>query len=168
MTMTTTPPVPESMIADLERLARTELSTGARLGYVVLALVASAMTIVVSALWLTEPALPLRTRIAFAMLTGIGLGWLAFSIWVLRAKRTILARQRVVAGRLAVTFSGLFTAGCLVFATMTNTQTAWIASAMSLIWLMAALVLWRRAQTALTQLLVRRDLLERQLDGRAR
>ena len=168
MTMTTTSPLPQSMIPDLERLARTELSTGARLGYVVLALVASAMTIVVSALWLTEPALPLRTSVAFAMLTGIGLGWLAFSIWVLRAKRTIPARQRVVAGRLAVAFSGMFAVSCLAFAIVTNTSLAWTASAMSLIWLTAALVLWRRAATALAQLLIRRELLEQQVDGRAR
>src|SRR4051795_5039610 len=112
--MTPIQPPDSSIVASLGYLARTELSLRARLGHVLLALVASAMTVVVLSLWLTEPALPPRTTAAFAMLTIIGLAWVAYSVWVLSARRVMLAQQRVVAGRLAVAFTGAFAAGCML------------------------------------------------------
>lgn len=157
-----------SFVSGLERLARTELSLRARLGHVLLALVASAMTIVVVSLWLTEPALPARTRVAFGMLTAIGLSWAAYSVWVLNTRRVMLARQRVVAGRLAVTFSGAFTAGCVLLAVTTTQHSAWPAAAMGLVLLAVALVLWRRAEAAHATLLARREALERELAPDAR
>ena len=157
-----------SVVTSLERLARTELSLAARMAHVVRALVASAMTIVVASLWLTEPSLPVRTMTAFGLLTIIGLGWVAYSIWVLSARRVMLARQRVVAGRLAVAFAGTFTAACVLFAFTTGAPSAWPATAMSLVLLAAALALWRRATAAYSALLSRRDALERELTGGAR
>lgn len=147
-------------VADIERLARTELSLPARIGHVTLALVASAMTTIVTSLLLTEPALPGRTRAAFAVLAAIGLGWVAFSAWVLRTRRVMLARHRVVAGRLAVTFTGVFAAGCLLFALTTRMPAAWPASAMSCSLLVAAVVLWHRAEADHARLLARRVQLE--------
>jgi hypothetical protein len=128
-----------ALVAGLERLARTELSLGARLVHVALALVASAMTIVVVSLLLTEPALPLRTIVAFGLLGLIGVGWVAYSAWVLTARRVMLARQRVVAGRLAVVFCGTFTGGCVVLAFTTGAPAAWPAMAMSVVMLAHAL-----------------------------
>lgn len=65
-----------SIVAGLERLARTELSLGTRLAHVLLALVASAMTIVVVSLLQTEPALPPRTMTAFGCwLSSASDGW---------------------------------------------------------------------------------------------
>jgi hypothetical protein len=157
-----------SVVTALERLARTELSRGARLGHVVLALVASTMTTVVVALWLTEPVLPARTSAAFGLLTVIGLGWAAYSIWVLRARRVVLARQRVVAGRLAFAFTGVFAAGCLVLGLTTTIQAARPAIAMSLGLLVVALWLWRRAEASHARLLARRETLGRNLAGGAR
>jgi hypothetical protein len=157
-----------SVMAGLGYLARTELSLRARLGHVLLALVASAMTIVVVSLWLTEPALPTRTRAAFAMLAIIGSGWVAYSVWVLSTRRVMLARQRVVAGRLAVAFTGAFAAGCGLLAATTAPGAVWPALAMSLVLLAVALVLWRRADMAHTRLLARRDELERELTRAAR
>ena len=161
--MTTTQPFGPPVVADLERLARTELSLRARVGHVLLALVASALTIVVVSLWLTEPVLPARTAIAFAMLIVIGLGWVAYSVWVLSARRVMLARQRVIAGRLAVAFAGTFAAGCVLLAATTTVSAARPATAMSVVMLAVALWLWRRAETAHAALLVRREALERQL-----
>jgi hypothetical protein len=157
-----------SMAANLERLARTELSLRTRLGHVVLSLVASTMTIVVVSLWVTEPALPARTQIAFGMLAVIGVAWVAYSAWVLRARRVMLAVQRVVAGRLAAAFSGAFTAGCLVLALTTDVAAAWPAFAMGLVLMIVAVALWRRAEARCAALRVRRDTLERELQGRAR
>jgi hypothetical protein len=157
-----------SVVAALGHLARTELSLRARLGHVLLALVASAMTIVVVSLWLTEPALPTRTRAAFALLTIIGLGWVAYSVWVLSARRVMLARQRVVAGRLGVAFTGTFTAGCVLLALTSAPDAIWPALVMSLVQLAVALVLWRRAESAHAALLARREKLERELTRGAR
>ena len=48
----------------------------ARLGYVALLLVSSAMTAVIVSLWLTEAYLPLRTHLAFGAMSLIGIrGW---------------------------------------------------------------------------------------------
>ena len=160
-------PAPE-LAARFERLARTELSRGARIAHVLLALVASALTIVVASLWLTEPSLPLRTSIAFALMTAIGLSWVVYSVWVLSARRVMFARQRVVAGRVAVTFCGVFSVGCVTLAAATDARGAWPAFAMSLALLAIALGLWRRAESAHASLLARRDALERTLAGGAR
>jgi hypothetical protein len=157
-----------SVVADLERLARTELSRGSRLGHVILALVASTLTIVVASLWWTEPALPFRTSAAFGMLIAIGLGWVAYSVWVLRARRVTLARQRVAAGRLAFAFTGLFAAGCLVLALTTAVPAARPATAMGLGLLAAAVWVWRRAEASHAWLLERRETLERELTRGAR
>jgi hypothetical protein len=161
--MTLIQPPDPSVAAGLGHLARTELSLRARLGHVLLALVGSAMTIVVVSLWLTEPALPTRTRTAFAMLSIIGLAWVAYSVWVLSARRVMLARQRVVAGRLAVAFTGAFAGGCVLLASTTPPDAVWPALMMSVALLAVALVLWRRAEAAYAKLLVRREMLERQL-----
>jgi len=161
------PPAP-GLAAGIERLARTELSLGARLAHVLLALVASALTIVVASLWLTEPSLPLRTSVAFALMTVIGLSWTAYSVWVLTARRVMFARQRVVAGRVAVTFCGVFSLGCVTLAAVTDARGAWPAFAMSVALLAIALGVWRRAESAHASLLARRATLERTLAGGAR
>jgi hypothetical protein len=162
-------PVPDpSLVARLERLARTELSTRARLAHVLLVLVASTMTIAIVSLWLTEPVLPARTHAAFGMLTMIGVAWVAYGAWVLRARRVMLARQRVVAGRLAVTFTGAFTIACVLLAATTSVAAGWPAAAMGLVLLAVAVTLWRRAEAHYAALVVRRDTLERELQRSAR
>jgi hypothetical protein len=162
--MTVTHPVAASVADDLRRLTRTELSTGSRVGYVLLALAASAMSVVVASLWLTEPALPLRTHVAFALLLAIGCGWIAFSAWVLTAKRVMLATHRVVASRLAVTFTGGFGAGCAALALASGQPAAWTAAAMAAALLLVAIVLWRRAEIARAALVARRRSLEQQIE----
>jgi hypothetical protein len=163
--MTPIPPLPPSVVVELQRLCRTELSRGARLGHVVLALLASAMSIAIVSLWLTEPVLPLRTQIAFAVLAAIGGGWAAFSVWVLRSRRVMLTRHRQVAGRLAVAFCCAFTLGCVLLAVAADNNAARPALPMSIGLLTVAIVLWRRAETAHSRLLAKRELLQRQLDG---
>jgi hypothetical protein len=162
-------PVPDpSLVARLERLARTELSLRARLAYVLLVLVASTMTIAIVSLWLTEPSLPARTHAAFAMLTVIGLAWTIYGAWVLRARRVMLARQRVMAGRLAVTFTGAFTLACVLLAATTSVAASWPAAAMGIVLLAVAIALWRRAEANYAALAARRDTLERELQRSAR
>ena len=54
----------------VQKLARGELSVKARLGYVALLLVSSAMTAGLVSLWLTEAFLPLRTHLAFGAMAS--------------------------------------------------------------------------------------------------
>lgn len=97
-------------LQDVRKLAGAELSLKARLGYLALLLVAAAMTSVIASLWLTEAVLPLRAQLAFGAMCVIGASWVALSIWALRARRPLFARDRVIAGRLAVTFTAMFMA----------------------------------------------------------
>jgi hypothetical protein len=166
--MTAIPSPDPAVLKKLEQLARTELSLPARLAHVLLGLVASALTIVVVSLWLTEPSLPARTQIAFGLLTVIGAGWVAYSIWVLTARRVMLARHRVVAGRLAVAFNAVFTIGCVLLALTTGSAAAWPAFGMGLGLLAVAVALWWRAESSHARLVARLGVLERELTGGAR
>ena len=152
-------------IARLERLTRTELSRGGRLAHVTLLLVASAMTVVVVSLWLTEPALPLRTSMAFGVLTMIGAGWAIYSGWALNTRHVMLGRQRVIAARLAVTFVAAFTACAGILSLVSTTAAARPALAMGLVMLAIASALWKRADVNYRALVATRAELARQLPG---
>jgi hypothetical protein len=102
------------------------------------------------------------------MLTVIGLAWTIYGAWVLRARRVMLARQRVMAGRLAVTFTGAFTMACVLLAATTSVAASWPAAAMGIVLLAVAIALWRRAEGNYTALAARRDTLERELLRSAR
>ena len=105
---------------EVRQLADGELSLKARLGYVALLLVASGMTTVILSLWLTEAALPLRTQAAFGVMSLIGASWTAFSAWALATRRPLFARDRVIAGRMAVAFTALFLAGAIAAVIVAN------------------------------------------------
>jgi hypothetical protein len=98
-------------LQDVRKLAGAELSLKARLGYVALLLASTGMTVVIASLWLTETALPLRTQLAFGAMCLIGVSWMALCLWALGARRPLFARDRVIAGRMAVAFTSVFLAG---------------------------------------------------------
>ncbi len=157
---------PAALASELRRLTVLELSRSARAGYVCLLLGASAMTAIVGALLLTEPSLPRHTSIALAVMVAIGLSWVSFAAWVLSRKRILLGRDRIVASRLAVTFSGVFVAGCLVVAAITGAASAFAAMALGLLMLGVAAWLSIRARQQFAQLTRRRQELERELGAR--
>ena len=105
--------------ATLQKLTTTALSSRSRYGHVALLLMALLASGTLAALLATEPALPLRTQTAFALMLGMGLCWTAYAVWVLRQRQPLLANHRVVAGRMAVVFTTLFfvAAGSLALAT---------------------------------------------------
>lgn len=154
--------------AAVRQLADTELSVPSRLGHVALLLAALGMTAVVMSLWLTEPALPLRTHVAFGVMTAIGVSWSAFAIWVLTSRRVLFARQRIVAGRMAVTFAAAFTTGALVTAAATGAAAALAAAGTGIVMVTVAIIILRRAHLASARLMARRDALEQQLAGSVR
>jgi hypothetical protein len=163
MTADTLPP---GLSADLRRLAAAELSLPSRLGYVALLLAALTMTAIVGALWLTEPRLPLRTTVAFAVFIAIGLSWAAFAVWVLTHRRVLLAGHRIIAGRLAVLFSAVFVVGALAVSFATGRPQGFLAAGLGLLMTGGALVMLVRAHRAFACLLERRNALGRELGKR--
>lgn len=159
-------PLPPALAAELRHLTDAELSLPARVGYVALLLVSAAMAAVTASLGLTEPGLPLRTRIAFAAMTAIGLGWVAFAAWVLTHKRILYARHRIVAGRMSVAFTATFLAGALAVGLTTSQRAAFAAAGLGVVMLGVALWVLLRARAAYARLQERRMELERDL-GRA-
>jgi hypothetical protein len=148
---------------DLPRLLDAELSRSSRFRHVALLLVSLTMAIVVASLWLTEPALPTRTQAAFGLMIVIGLSWAAFAVWVLIARRTLLGRDSIVAGRMAVSFTTMFIVGALTLGYMNGGTAPYAAAAMGLGLLAAAVALLVRAQRRVTALTTRREALEREL-----
>ena len=148
---------------DLQTLAASELSLAARLRYVALLLAALAMTIVIVALWATEPALPVRTQAAFAVMTAIGVSWTAFASWVLTRRYPLFARDSVIAGRMAVLFACVFVAGALAVAVSTGMASAYAAAGVGGVMAAAAVGLLARAHREVARLTARRDELQRAL-----
>jgi hypothetical protein len=150
-------------LLDLPRLLDAELSRPSRFLHVALLLGSLTMTIVVAALWLSEPALPARTQAAFGLMSLIGLSWASFALWVLTARRTLLGRDRIVAGRMAVAFTTAFIAGALALGYVNGGTAPYSAAAMGLALLAAAVSLLVRAHRRVASLTSRREALERDL-----
>lgn len=105
---------PDEVIKRLEA----PLSLRRRVGYVTVALAGLLGSGIVGLLWATEPGLPPRTEVAFAVLVAIGLAWTVFGAWAVTRRAPLFARDRVVAGWLGVAAWLLFTAGALVVTTL--------------------------------------------------
>jgi hypothetical protein len=160
------PVPPPAVVQDLRELTAAELSLPSRWRYVSLLLVAAAMTALVIALLLTEPKLPTRTSIALAVLAVIGASWITFAAWVLSRRRVLLGSHRVVAGRMAVTFSTVFTIGALALGVAMSNPAALAAAAMGAAMLALAVVMLNRARRRFASLSDRRAELERMLAQR--
>ena len=150
----------------VRRLADAEFSFRSRLGYVALLLAALMMTAIVAALWMTEPALPLRTQLAFAAMTMIGLSWSAFALWVLTHRRVLLARHGIVAGRMAVTFSAAFLIGALAVGYASGARAAFAAAGLGAVMVCAGVAALVLAHRRFDRLSVRRRELEAEFGTR--
>ncbi|TWP51048.1 transmembrane transport protein [Lentzea tibetensis] len=118
------------------------LSLAGRVRYAAVGLAGLTVALLVGALWATEPSLPLRTHVAFGGIVAAGLGWAGFAGWTLTRRVPLFARDRVIAGVLALTFSGATAVGLvLVAATRGGTTAVLTASATGLVLVTAALAL---------------------------
>jgi hypothetical protein len=164
-----TPGIPTT--ADVQRLVAAELSRSSRVGHVALLLVALVTVLATASLWLTEAGLPLRTHIAFAGLTAIGLSWVGYAWWVLFTRQLVFDIHRVVAARMALGFSAAFVAASFALAMFAPAdsgrfgQAAWAAGGCGVVMCVAALVLLRRAQRRVAALRSRRSALEAHTQG---
>jgi hypothetical protein len=147
-------------LQDVRQLARGELSLKARVGYVALLLVAASMTMVILSLWLTEAALPLRTQQAFGAMCLIGASWVTFAAWALATRRPLFARDRVIAGRMAVAFTALFVAGGVAAVIVANNTAAYSVLFTGVAMLVVAIRVLAGARRRFAELLARREMLE--------
>lgn len=140
----------------LSRLTDRTLSRGERNGHVLLSLLAAGMAAIVASLLITETDLPLRTGVAFAVMLAIALAWVGYALRVLSRRLPVLANREVVAGRMSLWFSALFTGGALLVGMI---PAAWLGALM----MAAALSLLIRAHRRLAALRQLREHLEREL-----
>jgi hypothetical protein len=147
--------VPAAMI-----LADMHLSFRARAGHLALLLVALGMAALVAALLLTEPMLPARTVIALAAMLAIALAWSVYAVWVLCARKTMLAYQRMVAGRIAMGAAAIFTAGAALLGMTAQMPAAWAAVGLGAILMSVAAIILQKARREYQALLARRRELE--------
>jgi hypothetical protein len=150
-------------LMSIHELVKGEASMKRRMGYVALLLAAAAMTTVIVALWATEPALPLRTHIAFGAMSVIGLSWIALAGWVLTTRRVLFARDRLIAGRMAVAFTSVFVLGALAMLIATGSAAAAGALGTGVAMVLVAAAVLRQAHRRFAALSARRVELEREI-----
>jgi hypothetical protein len=102
-------PAPRPSVDELRRFLAAEVALPSRIGYTALLLAGLGVAAAIGSLLATEPDLPARTRAAFAVIVGVGLAWAGFAAWVLARRRVLFASHRVIAARMGVAFSALFT-----------------------------------------------------------
>lgn len=156
----------DNTLSRVQHLAIAETSLRSRLAYVALLLASLTMTCIIGALWLTEPVLPLRVQLAFAVMVVIGLSWVVFAVWVLRQRRVLFARDSIIAGRMAVTFTTVFVAGALAVAYTTGASAAYVAALLGMLMLGAAAAMLRRGHRTFARLTERREALAQELGKR--
>jgi hypothetical protein len=147
-------------LQEVRQLAATELSFKARLGYVALLLVSTGMTVVIASLWLTETFLPLRAQLAFGVMCVIGVSWATLALWALSRRRPLFARDRVIAGGMAVAFTSVFLIGALAGAVIANNPAAYGALATGAVMLAIAIRVFVGARRRFAELAARRAALE--------
>ncbi|GAA3464914.1 hypothetical protein ACFFSW_22665 [Saccharothrix longispora] len=92
------------------------LSLRRRLGYAAVGLAGLVGGGLVVLLWATEPELPPRTAVAFAVLAAIGAGWAGVAAWVLTRRTPLFARDRVVTAWAGVVAWAVFALGASAIA----------------------------------------------------
>lgn len=151
------------MTGDIMTLADTHLSFRSRAGHLTLLLAAAGMGSVIAALLATETGLPQRTVIAFGLMLLISLAWVSYALWVLTARKPMLANHRVVAGWISVGATAIFTGGATLLGATMQMAAAWAAAGLGVVMLAIAAALLLRALRQRQALLARRQELESQL-----
>ena len=126
---------------------RRELSTRRRWLHRLVLVAAGIVVAAILSLWLTEPQpLPLRTHVAFGMMTLIGAGWIAVSAWILTRRNCPTVVDRLASAWMAAIASALFLAvGASIALLRGEPRAATTVALVGAICLAAALHLLRQA-----------------------
>lgn len=141
----------------VQGLVRGELSRRARGSHVALLVAALAMATLVASVWVTEPALPRRTHVAFFLVVVIALAWAVHATWVLTHRAVLLVPHQVQAARLAMVCCLAFVTGCAAGWAVVGGPATVMALVTSLVMLTVAVVNLRRARARYLALLQRRS-----------
>jgi len=148
---------------DLLALADMELSRASRLGQVTLVLVSLMMCGVIGLLGVTEPSLPSRARIVFAVIGAIGVSCSVFALRALSNRRALLAWHGVIAGRMAVAFAAMIVLGASIIGFVKGIPSAFGVAGFGVILLCGAIALLRQENRKFSALTARRHALAQQL-----
>jgi hypothetical protein len=146
----------------LARLTDQALSSGQRIAYTLLVLGAAMMSVILGSVLLTEPNIPQRTTIAFAVLLVIAIAWLLFGLRVLTVRLPLLANRDVIAGRMAALFTATFTGGAMIVGRIAGARAMTTAAWFGVFMLAVAVANLVRAQRRFAALQAMRDSLERE------
>lgn len=141
----------------------TTLSFASRLGHLALLLSAVIMTSIVTALLVTETALPMRTQLSFAAIAVVGVCWAGYAGWALTHKRPLLAGHRVVAARIAIVASLAFSVGAGAVFVTSQASAALLAGLLGLTMLAVAIWMEIKGRQRVSALRARRAALEAEL-----
>lgn len=163
-------PAARPSVDELRRFLAAEVALPSRIGYTALLLAGLAVAAAIGSLLATEPDLPARTQAAFAVVVGVGLAWAGFAAWVLARRRVLFASHRVIAARMGVTFSALFTTGAASVWLGGTYQPpgALAAAAVGAAMLAAAVLVLLRARRRVQKITARKREIERLLEREAR
>jgi hypothetical protein len=144
-------------------LADTELARASRLGQVALLFVFVMMSGVIGVLGVTEPSLPWRARLAFAVIGAIGVFTSVFALRALSYRRALLARHRVIGCRMAVAFAVAIVLGASIIGFVTGIPAAFGVAGFGVILLCGTIALLRQENRKFAALTARRHALAQQL-----
>jgi membrane associated rhomboid family serine protease len=153
--------------AELQRLVMNQLSATARAGHVALLLAALAVVAVTASLALTEVGLAPRAQAAFGAVIVVGVSWVVYAWWALTTRRLLLPTHRVVAARMALTFSAAFSVASVLVAVLAPAGAAWSAAAAGGLMCLAAWGLLRKARVTVERLRARRHEIELALQAQS-
>ena len=158
---------PELELA-LSRLTDRALSRPEVYAHVALLLFAAGMAVVLALLLFGDAGplpdgMPPRTVIALAVMLAIALAWVWFAVRVLARRRPVLANRELIAARMALFFSSLFTIGAAFTGAAAGSRLDTGAMRMGVTMVAVALFLVVRAHLRRTSLRKLRDALERDL-----
>jgi hypothetical protein len=158
-----TSPHRQSAPDDLLALADTELSRASRFGKMTLGLASAMMCGVIGLLGVTEPSLPSRARIVFAVIGAIGVSCSVFALRALSHRRARLAWHGVIAGRMAVALAAMIVLGASIIGFVKGIPSAFGVAGFGVVLLCGAIALLRQENRKFAALTARRHALAQQL-----
>ena len=102
----------------------------------------------------------MRAQLAFGAMSMIGISWATLATWALTTRRILLARDRVIAGRMSVIFTALFLAGAIAAVAKAASPAAFMALACGTVMFVVALRVLAGARRRFAGLAARRAQLE--------